>query len=124
MTVRRISLPLLVVLALAGCANGSDDPAPAANSPGPVANSPAAPSIDPSPPTASAGPKTITGTVTAGVEPDCLLLDDHLLLIQDAKLKSAAKVGATITATGRVEPGMMTTCQQGTPFVVTSLRAN
>jgi hypothetical protein len=70
------------------------------------------------------GTKTLTGTITAGVEPNCLLLEDHLLIISDAKLKAAATTGATVTVTGRVEPGMMTTCQQGTPLVVTSLRAN
>lgn len=126
MMIRRISLsltlplPLLVVLALAGCANtdsgaAAPAPAPASSAPAPASSAPA---------TASPAKETLTGSITAGVEPDCLLLDDHLLIIQDPELKSAAKVGATVTVTGRVEPGMMTTCQQGTPFVVTALRAN
>ncbi|WP_344933880.1 hypothetical protein [Actinoplanes nipponensis] len=62
--------------------------------------------------------------ITAGVEPNCLLLDDHLLIINDDKQRAAARAGATVTVTGRAEPGMMTTCQQGTPFVVATLRAN
>jgi len=67
---------------------------------------------------------TLTGTIAAGVEPNCLLLDDHLLIINDPAQRTAAKPGATVTVTGRVEQGMMTTCQQGTPFIVTTLRAN
>jgi hypothetical protein len=127
MTIRRISLPVLVVLALAGCANNSGEsvgaPAPAPASASPSASSPA-PTVSSSPATSSSAPSELSGTITAGVEPNCLLLDGHLLIVNDPKLKSAAKVGATVTATGRVEPGMMTTCQQGTPFIVTSLRAN
>ena len=124
MMIRRISLPLLVALTLAGCANS--DSADPAGAPGPApAPASSAPSLESSPPPAKGtGTKTLTGTITAGVEPNCLLLDDHLLIIQDAKLKAAAREGATVTVTGRIEPGMMTTCQQGTPFVVTALRAN
>ena len=70
------------------------------------------------------GTTTLTGTIAAGVEPNCLLLDGHLLIINDPVQRAAAKPGATVTVTGRAEPGMMTTCQQGTPFVVTTLRAN
>ncbi|MEU4221638.1 hypothetical protein [Actinoplanes sp. NPDC026623] len=127
MTIRRCTIPLLVVLALAGCANGAADesagapaatPASAAPSSAvPTEESTAAEPVD-------TGNKTITGTITAGVEPGCLLLDDHLLIIKDAALQSVAKVGASVTATGHAEPGMMTTCQQGTPFVVTTIRAN
>ena len=129
MMIRRISpflpLPLLVALALAGCANtdsGAAAPAPASSAPAPApaSSEPAPASSAP----ASPAKETLTGTITAGVEPDCLLLEDHLLVIQDPKLKAAAKVGATVTVTGRAERGMMTTCQQGTPFVVTALRAN
>ena len=125
MTIRRISLPLLVALALAGCANGGTGDSAGAPAPSVPATTSAAPteeSATAEPP--AGGTKTITGTITAGVEPNCLLLDDHLLIINDAKLRSAAKAGATVTVTGRVEQGMMTTCQQGTPFVVTTLRAN
>jgi hypothetical protein len=71
-----------------------------------------------------AGVQTLTGTITAGVEPNCLLLDDHLLIISDSQLQAAAKPGATVTVTGRADEGMMTTCQQGTPFLVATLRAN
>ena len=131
-TIRRISLPLLVALALAGCANGaassSGSPAPVTPSaavPSATVPSAAVPTEEPSiSKPADTGSKTLTGTISAGVEANCLLLDDHLLIFDDAALKAAAQVGATVTVTGSAKPGMMTTCQQGTPFVVTAIRAN
>ena len=126
-TIRRISLPLLVALALAGCANGA---ASSSSSPAPVTPSAAVPSAavpteEPSiSKPADTGSKTLTGTISAGVEANCLLLDDHLLIFDDAALKATAKVGATVTVTGSAKPGMMSTCQQGTPFIVTAIRAN
>ena len=133
MTIRRISLPLLVALALAGCANsGSGDSAgapvappssaPAATSAAPTSAAPSEESGTTKPP--AGGPQTLTGTIAAGVEPNCLLLQDHLLIIRDPALQASAKAGATVTVTGTVAEGMMTTCQQGTPFLVTALRAN
>ena len=44
-----------------------------------------------------------------------MLLDGYLLLGGPRDVLTA---GARVTVTGRVETGMMTTCQQGTPFVV------
>ncbi|AGZ39836.1 hypothetical protein AFR_07735 [Actinoplanes friuliensis DSM 7358] len=116
-----------MILALAGCANGSADSAEPAGAPAPASAVPssAVPTEEPSAgkPTET-GSKTLSGTITAGVEPNCLLLDDHLLIFDDAALKSVAKDGASVTVTGRAAQGMMTTCQQGTPFVVSSIRAN
>ena len=62
---------------------------------------------------------TLTGTVSSGVEPGCLLLDGYLLL---GGPRDVLKPGARVTVTGQAEPGMMTTCQQGTPFVVESAK--
>jgi hypothetical protein len=53
------------------------------------------------------------------VEPNCLLLDGYLLVGGPRDVLTA---GARVTVTGRVEPGMMTTCQQGTPFTVETAR--
>jgi hypothetical protein len=61
--------------------------------------------------------RTLTGTVTAGVEHGCLLLDGYLLVGGD---RAIIRAGARVTVTGRVVPGLITTCQQGTPMVVTS----
>jgi hypothetical protein len=69
-----------------------------------------------------------SGTVAAGVEPNCLVLQDekgsHLLLFDESALRAQVKVGARVTLTGRSEPGQMSTCQQGVPFIVTAVRAN
>jgi hypothetical protein len=128
MTIRRISLPLLVALALAGCANGDSAGAPGSSVP-PASSAPATASEAPTEESATVKPpaggtQTLTGTIAAGVEPNCLLLDKHLLIINDPAQRAEAQPGASVTVTGRVEQGMMTTCQQGTPFIVTTLRAN
>jgi hypothetical protein len=140
MLTRRAAAVLTLALCLAGCANGAAEPgaapasAPAAGSPStsaPVSGSASAsaspsPSTEPSGnnPTAS-GAQTITGTVEAGVEPNCRLIKDsagsHLLFFDDASLRAEAPVGKKVTVTGRSEPKMMSTCQQGIPFVVSAV---
>lgn len=62
---------------------------------------------------------TLTGTVTAGVEPNCLLLDGYLLI---GGPRDVIKPGARVSVVGRAEPDLMTTCQQGTPFRVENAR--
>lgn len=135
----RIALPVLVAcLALSACAgqDGGDSPdgGPTA-SPGqtgaPVTPSSGAPT-DPTmpgaaPPSGSQPPggpgksspapggAVLTGTVTSGVEPGCLLLGEYLLV---GGPRDVIKAGAKLTVTGRAQPDLMTTCQQGTPFVV------
>jgi hypothetical protein len=132
MVTRRFATALMLVLAVAGCADnttesGAAGPAPSASD---VIDLPSAtPSTEPSAgkPTAT-GAETITGTVTAGVEPHCLLLQDdkgsHLLVFDDTALRLSAAVGAKVTLTGRSEPSMMSTCQQGVPFIVTSVSSS
>ena len=71
-----------------------------------------------------AGEQTISGTINAGVEPGCLLLDDHLLIFKDKALQALAVAGASVTVTGSPQDGMMSTCMQGTPFAVSTIRAN
>jgi hypothetical protein len=69
--------------------------------------------------------ETLTGTVEAGVEPNCKLIRDdagnHTLYFDDPSLRAKAPVGKKVTVTGHSDRGMMTTCQQGTPFIVTSV---
>lgn len=60
---------------------------------------------------------TLTGVPTDGVEAGCLLLDGYLLL---GGPRDVLTSGRTVSVTGRIEPGLMTTCQQGTPFLVES----
>jgi hypothetical protein len=137
MVSRRIAAPrriaaLILALAVAGCANSDNVPQPGADGAGSLPSEvpssvPASPSAEPSGgnPTAG-GAETITGTVTAGVEPNCLLLQDakgsHLLVFDDTSLRSEATVGAKVTLTGKSKPTMMSTCQQGVPFIVSAVR--
>jgi hypothetical protein len=110
---RGVLAALIAVLFVAGCANSTATP------PG----STAVVSTSPSP-----SGEAISGTVTAGVEPNCLLLTGdgkpHLLVFADPAMKAKAKVGAVVTVVGTAKPAQMTTCQQGTPFLVTSLTVN
>ena len=156
MLIRRTVIPaLLLALAVAGCANAdeagpSGAPEPAASGVGtPPLGVPAPPSDAATPPAGDPAPsgivdlplpskpvgggkpapvQTITGTLSAGVEPGCLLLSgsagEYLLIIGDPAQRAAAKPGAKVTAVGTPDPGMMTTCQQGTPFAVTTLTPN
>ena len=129
---------LSVALFLAGCAgNAADVGAAGDSSAAPVSTAPSSPAAtSPAPGDAVAipdagttgdpkptGTTTLSGTVTAGVEPNCLVLTGaggpHLLIVTK-DMAGTVKVGATVTVTGRAAPGMITTCQQGTPFVVTS----
>ena len=118
----------VVALSVAGCANGAADStqpgeAAAPQTPSSAPASSAVPTEEPGVP-AETGSRTISGTITAGVEPNCLMLDENLLVFDDEKLRSAAEEGATVTVTGRSQKGMVTTCMQGTPFLVTAIRAN
>ncbi|WDZ86856.1 hypothetical protein [Micromonospora cathayae] len=65
------------------------------------------------------GGAVITGTVTSGVEPGCLLLGEYLLV---GGPRDVIKAGAKLTVSGKVQPDLMTTCQQGTPFLVDSAK--
>jgi hypothetical protein len=78
------------------------------------------PSVSPSG-GSTAGEMTLTGQIVEGVEAGCRLLDDYLLLPGPGVSRDDIRAGLTVTVRGRVERGMMTTCQQGTPFIVTEV---
>jgi hypothetical protein len=65
------------------------------------------------------GLRTLTGIVAAGVERQCLLLGEYLLVGGD---RTVIRAGARLAVTGRVASDLVTTCQQGTPFVVISVQ--
>lgn len=130
--IRRHVVPTaLLLLLVAGCANSADDAGSTSTGTAPSA----APSVEatlspvpgitkPAKPLGST--TTITGTVTAGVEPGCTLLKEtaggtHLLVFSDETLRASAKEGAKVSVTGVPQPGMMSTCQQGDPFLVSSV---
>lgn len=119
---------VLLCLALAACAGQQPPPqAPASSTPATDTSTPTIPApLPPSSAPLTTTPSralepgvTVRGTVTAGVEAGCLILDtgtaQYLLLGADPAI---AVAGAEVEVTGRTEPGGMTTCQQGTPFHV------
>ena len=124
----RLAALLVLVGALAGCASGSADKTPG-SSPSAAESRPAlaVPSLSPSllPPPSTGSEMTITGTLQEGVEGTCVLLktSDRLYqLIGGDRSKLQGSTSAKVTVTGRIATGMMTTCQQGTPFQVTDVR--
>jgi hypothetical protein len=134
MVTRTVPAVLLLVLA-AGCAGtatdtGSAAPASAASPSASDAVDLPLPTVKPSRPAGEpsrpvAGGQTITGTVTAGVEPNCLVLSDssgsHLLIFDDPAMRADATAGSKVKINGRSDPSMMSTCQQGVPFIVVSV---
>ncbi|TCB99844.1 hypothetical protein E0H26_04680 [Micromonospora zingiberis] len=140
-TIRIAAAALIVCTALVACAgqDAGDGPAAPTGAPsvtelptpdptGPVPSPSDA--VDPTAPLSPPGKRpggaprptatsemTLTGRIEAGVEPGCLLLNGYLLLGGPDDVLTA---GATVTVTGRPAPGMLTTCQQGTPFQVAS----
>ncbi|MGQ5260327.1 hypothetical protein ACTWLT_06175 [Micromonospora sp. ZYX-F-536] len=136
----RLVVPALIACAALSACGGTDGPAtPTPSGPSPVTGQPTpsasvpstpgtatpVPTATPKPPSGGpsipppVGATELTGTITSGVEPNCVLLDGYLLIGGPREVFTA---GARVTVTGRVEPGMMTTCQQGTPFVVEGAR--
>ncbi|HEV3463899.1 MAG TPA: hypothetical protein VG846_07945 [Actinomycetota bacterium] len=113
---------LLAGLLVAGCAEPDTDDSGAQGGttmpttlPG---NPPATKQTEP------AGQVTVTGTVVEGVEPDCLLLDagggkQYLLIGGD---RSELQAGARVAVTGRADPNLLSTCQQGEPLVVSEIK--
>jgi len=63
------------------------------------------------------GTVTVTGVVSEGVEPGCRILGGYLLVGGDS-----VPFGTLVEVTGVVRPDLLTTCQQGTPLLVESIR--
>ena len=125
MVIRRAALAGLIAAALlSGCAGTDPDSDSSGGEAVAPSSSPSAslPEDLPTPtPTGkpSSGEQTqVSGTVVEGVEAGCRLIDKYLLLPGPGINREDLAVGANLTVRGRVQQGMMTTCQQGTPFVV------
>jgi hypothetical protein len=135
-----VALSLLIAGALAGCGRAANTSQPGGSvsasttpeptpEPTPSAGASASPSGQPnvsSTFTGTQGPGqvTIRGQVEEGVEAGCMLLkaDDgkaYLLVGGDRALIGG---GGRLEVVGELKPGLMTTCQQGTPFEVAQLR--
>jgi hypothetical protein len=120
---------VLLALTVTACAGGASGPGAGgpSGSPTPTLPTPTTPvtptSSPGSPePTPSGAEITVKGKIVPGVEPGCKVLQagnqGYLLIAPNADLQ----VGATVVVQGRVVPDMVTTCMQGTPLVVTSIR--
>jgi hypothetical protein len=111
---RVLAGPLLAGLLVAGCAGDDGGTSQATTTMATTTSTTGA--------TPPAGETTVTGTVTEGVEPNCLLLaaagGPYLLVGGD---RAELRPGARVAVTGRVDKGLLSTCQQGLPLVVTSI---
>ena len=123
---------------LAGCAGtGSDTATPG----GSMSSSPSASPSEPVPPSPSPSPSstlrstggasaaadevTLTGVLQEGVEAGCTLLrtgDGLYLLLGGDRSKMQGSTSSRVTVVGKPATGVMTTCQQGTPFQVREMR--
>ena len=130
----RIRIAVLVLLAgaLAGCASAGSQSGSPSDSVGPtvgpsqlVPQSPGLVLPSDAIPSDSGSDITITGTLEEGVEGNCVLLRTPQRLYQligGDRSKLQGLSSSKVTVTGRIAAGMMTTCQQGTPFRVTEVR--
>lgn len=99
-------------------ANNDPTTAPAPSSAAPTAPATTSPIPPPATPTVSGKQVVVEGTVEAGVEPGCKVLNTgtgQYLLLGDVP------VGVEVKVTGVVTAGVSTTCQQGTPLRVTKV---
>ena len=124
--VRPLAGLLLAGLLLVACAGGDRDggaPVPGGATTVPTTLPGGPPATGPAPP---GGEVTLTGTVRAGVEPSCLLLDagngGRYLLVGGRRAERAElRPGARVAVTGRVDRDQLSTCQQGEPLVVAAI---
>jgi hypothetical protein len=114
---------LLAGLLVAACAEPEGDDAGAGQGAAttvPTTQPAGPPTTTEAPP---AGELTVTGTVTEGVEPNCLLLDAeggrrYLLVGGD---RADLRAGSRVAVTGHLDRGLLSTCQQGEPLVVSGI---
>ena len=124
---RLLQLPagcLLAVLLVAGCAVSGADGGGAGQGVATTAPTTTVPD-KPAESTRTGGPVTVVGTVAEGVEPGCLLLQAErggsFLLVGGERAE--LRPGRRVAVTGRVDRGLLSTCQQGEPLVVASIEA-
>jgi hypothetical protein len=118
-----------VVVLLAACAEpDAGDGGAAFGGAGPTTTAETLPTAPPTPstePGSTGGSQvTATGTVQAGVEPGCLLLhaDQGTVYLLVGGDRRQLRAGGRIQVTGRVVPDLLSTCQQGEPLRVGSVR--
>ncbi|HEU4399149.1 MAG TPA: DUF5818 domain-containing protein [Actinomycetota bacterium] len=122
---------LLAVALLAACADQDASGGAAGGGSDPTTTPetlPTAPTTPTPPPTTAPGSGTsqitATGMLRDGVEPGCVLLEAdqgtvYLLVGGDRGTLSA---GGRVQVTGRLAPDLLSTCQQGQPLQVSSIK--
>jgi len=115
---------LLAGLLVAGCAGSGDVGDGGGAGQGGATTVPPPTPTTRTEPTRTGGPVTVVGTVAEGVEPGCLLLEasggSYLLVGGE---RAELRPGRRVAVTGRVDRGLLSTCQQGEPLVVASIAA-
>lgn len=120
------------VLLLAACGNATvqpgsgstDQPTSGAPSRSPVPSHSGGGTVHPGPtgiPVGSPKAVTVDGVIEAGVEPGCTILtagNTRFLLLG----ANDAPMGVPVRVEGTLQPGVLSTCQQGTPLRVTSVK--
>ena len=121
MLVRPLVAAATLLLVVAACGTGSDEPQDADPAPSDPTSTATAPPPRPTAPEPTTAGTTITGVVGDGVETGCLTLTTTgstrttwLLVGQTAGVTA----GDRVTVRGSPAPDLATRCQQGTPFVV------
>ena len=121
---------LLAVALLAACADtgagdgeaaGGSDPTTA---PETLPTAPTTPTSTTAPGSPGKSEFTATGTLRDGVEPGCVLLQAEqgtvYLLVGGDRGKLSA--GCRVQVTGVLSPDLLSTCQQGQPLLVSSIK--
>jgi hypothetical protein len=99
----------------------TDSASPSSETPTPMPEPtprPTTPPLDEETASPKPGSVTLVGVPHAGVEMNCWLLDDYLLLGGDRELIAS---GERLEITGQPMKGVATTCMQGTPFEVETI---
>lgn len=118
---------LLAGLLLTGCGGPGDSGADSGYGSDSPTSETGGPSVSVSEPSGKVSPGTggitITGTPTEGVENGCIVMQagDTLYLLLGGD-RSMLMSGQPVVVRGVPNPGLMTTCQQGTPFQVTEVK--
>jgi hypothetical protein len=131
MRTRLLSLTaLLAGVLLAGCGGAGGTGSADDSGARPEYSATGGPTVSESPltsePTGGSGKRppsiTITGTPTEGVENGCIVMQSgNTLYLLLGGERGALMAGRPVVVRGTPEPGLMTTCQQGTPFQVTEV---
>ncbi|NUT47824.1 MAG: hypothetical protein HOV94_11030 [Saccharothrix sp.] len=116
---RTAALAGAVLLAVAACGGEPDTP----EAPPPTTTT-TSPTTTTTAGTPSRPATVLRGRVEAGVEAGCLVLatDQGLFLLLGGD-PEVLRAGADVVVEGTARPDQATTCQQGTPFAVTSAQA-